>query len=176
MEGSVGVILVFRRAETMDKVRRIVCARGYAVEGAFVSGGHALRFAGGRDVDIAVVSPDVQDIPVETLCQELKERCGCEVVLLPRPATAELLLSMLDTASGFRRRIKELDQEVRRYKVTLERRAFAEKAKYALMSEKGMSEDAAWRHLQRTSMDTGRPMVEIAKEILTLRGEGSGGT
>jgi response regulator NasT len=60
--------------------------------------------------------------------------------------------------------------------VTLERRAFAEKAKYALMAAKGMSEDDAWRHLQKTSMDTGRPMVEISKEILALYGEGSGGT
>ena len=190
---ATGVILVFRRAETMDRIRRVLVPRGYAVEGAFLSGGHALRFAGSRDVDVAVVNSDIQDVPLDTLCRELKERCGCEVVLLsqdggdgvslveksglgvmclPRPVTVELLLSAMETASRFRKRIKELDQEVRRYRETLERRAFSEKAKHVLMAARGMTEDVAWRYLQKTSMDTGRPMTEIAKEILALYGEG----
>lgn len=194
-QDGLAVFLVFRSPETMEKVRRAVCARGYAVEGAFASGGAALRFAGGRDVDIAVVGSDVADMGVQPLCQELTERCGCEVILLlqgggseatlseklgervtclPRPVTVELLLSALDAAARYRRKLKEMDREVRRYRETLERRAVSEKAKAVLMETRGMTEDAAWRHLQRTSMDTGRPMVEIAKEILALREEGMG--
>ncbi len=190
---AVRLVLVFRRPETMEKVRRAVSARGYAVEGAFASGGAALRYAGGRDVDIAVVGSDVADMGVGALCRELSERIGCEVVLLlqgmgdeatlagtlgdrvtclPRPVTVEMLLAALDAAARFRRRLQAMDREVRRYRQEAERRAVTEKAKYVLMETQGMSEDAAWRHLQKKSMDTGRPMLEIAKEILAHREEG----
>ena len=76
------VILVFRRVETLEKIRRALASRGYPIQGAFSSAGHALRFAGGRDVDIAIVGSDLQDMPVEALCRELSERIGCEVILL----------------------------------------------------------------------------------------------
>ena len=185
------VILVFRRVETLEKIRRALASRGYQIQGAFSSAGHALRFAGGRDVDIAIVGSDLQDMPVEALCRELSERIGCEVILLlsgsgeeasladrlgsgvnclPRPVTVELLLSAVQTAARFRQRIRGMDREVRRYKDTLERRAWAEKAKHVLMEEQGMTEDAAWRYLQKTSMDTGRPMIELSKEILSRNG------
>ncbi len=185
------VILVFRRVETLEKIRRALASRGYPIQGAFSSAGHALRFAGGRDVDIAIVGSDLQDMPVEALCRELSERIGCEVILLlsgsgeeasladrlgsgvnclPRPVTVELLLSAVQTAARFRQRIRGMDREVRRYKDTLERRAWAEKAKHVLMEEQGMTEDAAWRYLQKTSMDTGRPMIELSKEILSRNG------
>jgi two-component system, response regulator PdtaR len=191
------VILVFRRVETLEKIRRALASRGYPILGAFASGGHALRFAGGRDVDIAIVGSDLQDVGVEALCRELSERLGCEVILLlqgsgeeaslaerlgpgvaclPRPVTVELLLSAVQTAARFRQRIKGLDREVRRYKDTLERRAWSERAKHVLMATKGLTEDVAWRYLQKTSMDTGRPMVDIAKEILSQNEGEPGGT
>ena len=117
------VILVFRRVETLEKIRRA-----------------------------------------------LADRLGSGVNCLPRPVTVELLLSAVQTAARFRQRIRGMDREVRRYKDTLERRAWAEKAKHVLMEEQGMTEDAAWRYLQKTSMDTGRPMIELSKEILSRNG------
>lgn len=59
----------------------------------------------------------------------------------------------------------QLIEEVTRLKETLETRKLIEKAKGILMKHKGMSEEEAYRFLQKKSMDTGKSMKELASAI-----------
>lgn len=59
----------------------------------------------------------------------------------------------------------QLIEEVTKLKETLETRKLIERAKGILMKQKGMSEEEAYRFLQKKSMDTGKPMKEIASAI-----------
>lgn len=59
----------------------------------------------------------------------------------------------------------KLIEEVTKIREALETRKLIERAKGILMKIKGMDEDEAYRFLQKRSMDTGKPIKEIASAI-----------
>lgn len=59
----------------------------------------------------------------------------------------------------------QLIEEVTKLKETLETRKLIERAKGILMRQRGMSEEEAYRFLQKKSMDTGKSMKEIASAV-----------
>jgi response regulator NasT len=58
-------------------------------------------------------------------------------------------------------------REARALRQTLEDRKIVEKAKGVLMARFGLTEDVAFRRLRKAAMDTRKPMVEIARALLT---------
>jgi len=62
----------------------------------------------------------------------------------------------------------QLREEITKLKESLETRKIVDRAKGILMKHKGMSEEEAYRFLQKKSMDTGRSMKEIASAICLL--------
>jgi response regulator NasT len=56
--------------------------------------------------------------------------------------------------------------ENRRLKQTLEDRKLIERAKGALMTRFGLTEDEAFKRLRRAAMDSRRPMAEVARALL----------
>ncbi len=59
----------------------------------------------------------------------------------------------------------QLIEEVTKLKETLEARKLIERAKGILMKQRGMSEEEAYRFLQKKSMDTGKTTKEIASGV-----------
>ncbi|MGB9682486.1 MAG: GAF domain-containing protein [bacterium] len=62
----------------------------------------------------------------------------------------------------------QLREEVNRLRDSLETRKIVDRAKGILMKHKGMSEEEAYRFIQKKSMDTGKSMKEIASAICLL--------
>lgn len=66
---------------------------------------------------------------------------------------------------------KESSYEVKktaRKKRSQQEQTYIDQAKKALMEQKSMSEEEAFRYLQKCSMDSGRSMVETAQMILLM--------
>jgi len=61
---------------------------------------------------------------------------------------------------------RTLEREVEDLKETLETRKLVDRAKGILMDSRGMTEAEAFRKIQKMSMDTRRPMKEIARAII----------
>ena len=57
-------------------------------------------------------------------------------------------------------------EDNRRLKQSLEGRKVIERAKGTLMARLGLTEEEAFRRLRRAAMDSRRPMVDIAREML----------
>ena len=88
------------------------------------------------------------------------------VGFLVKPLRAEELGPTLDLAvSRFRER-EALRQENETLRRTLEARKLIERAKGLLMQRLGLSEPEAFRKIQKTAMDTRRPMTEVAQALL----------
>ena len=77
-----------------------------------------------------------------------------------------LLTNAIDLIFQSKRRIKKLKQKVEKLEHTLEDRKLIEKAKGQLMSTSGLTENEAFRYMQKISMDSGRRMKDIASLIL----------
>ena len=78
-----------------------------------------------------------------------------------------LLTNAIDLIFQSKRRIKKLKEKVEKLEHTLEDRKLIEKAKGQLMSTSGLTENEAFRYMQKISMDSGRRMKDIASLILT---------
>ena len=63
--------------------------------------------------------------------------------------------------------MKIIQQEVGKLRETLEIRKLVEKAKGQLMATSGLTENEAFRYMQKISMDSGKRMKDIARLILS---------
>lgn len=85
---------------------------------------------------------------------------------LVKPLRAEELGPALDVAVSRFRELVAMRQENEALKRTLETRKLVERAKGILMKRLGLSEPDAFRRIQKTAMDTRRPMSEVAQALL----------
>ena len=85
---------------------------------------------------------------------------------LVKPLRPEELGPALDVAVSRFRELSAIRQENETLKRTLETRKLVERAKGILMKRLGLSEPDAFRRIQKTAMDTRRPMSEVAQALL----------
>lgn len=88
------------------------------------------------------------------------------VAVLPSSSPPALLDSSVRLAAQRTRELRSAREEVALVRQQLENRKTIERAKGILMRRTGLSEQEAYRILQRTSQDRSVPMVDVAKEVL----------
>jgi AmiR/NasT family two-component response regulator len=167
LAGDSGFELV-GEAPTWDGICDLVTSR--AADLVLISG--SPEFARGLgvlagEVATAVLAPDAQS------AKEYAE-CGAFVVLTPdvEPEVAAVLAT---TAVARAADLRAARQEADNLRGMLETRKVVERAKGVLMRRLGVSEDAAYRRMQKASQDENRKMKDIADSILSaerLYGEG----
>ncbi len=86
---------------------------------------------------------------------------------LMKPVAAEDLLPAITLALTRFRQFQALRQEVDDLREALEARKVIERAKGILMRRLDLSEDEAFRRLQRQSQDTNRRLADVAQAIVT---------
>jgi response regulator NasT len=162
----------------------IVSAGGRTAAGSTRCPG-ALELVQRAGADVAIVSSDLPDGDAIAVAAETTSRACCPVVLLGRDATPDLVARALRAGvMGFllkplRRRqlAPTLDlavarfHEARRLKRALEDRKVIERAKGRLMDLEGLGEDEAYRRLRTAAMNTRRPLVEVARELLATHAQ-----
>ena len=85
---------------------------------------------------------------------------------LAKPLRPEELGPALDVAVSRFRELSAVRLENETLKRTLETRKLVERAKGILMQRLGLSEPDAFRRIQKTAMDTRKPMSEVAQALL----------
>lgn len=93
---------------------------------------------------------------------DMAKRSGV-VGYLVKPFSKEDVYTAIEIATNSYR-------EIRITKEKLRNRKLIERAKGIVMQELSVSEDRAYRYLQKLSMDTGRSMKSIAEEIIRKYG------
>lgn len=89
-----------------------------------------------------------------------------DLICMVRPINKNLLTVTIELILKNRQKIKKLKNQIIHLKNSLDMRKTIEKAKGLLMQYEGLSENQAFRKMQKESMDTGIPMKEIADKIL----------
>jgi response regulator NasT len=85
---------------------------------------------------------------------------------LLKPLRTEELAPVLDVAVARFRELAAVRKENLELRRTLETRKLIERAKGILMLRLGLSEPEAFRRIQKTAMDTRRPMADVAQALL----------
>ncbi len=85
---------------------------------------------------------------------------------LVKPFREADLLPAIEVAMARFAELRAMDKQLGDLKESLETRKVVERAKGLLMEKQGLSEAEAFRKIQQLSMNTRRPMKEIAQSIL----------
>jgi two-component system, response regulator PdtaR len=88
------------------------------------------------------------------------------VAYLVKPFREADLLPALEVAMARFNELRALDKALGDLKESLETRKVVERAKGLLMEQQGLSEAEAFRKIQQLSMNTRKPMKEIAQALL----------
>jgi len=85
---------------------------------------------------------------------------------LVKPFREQEIIPAIDIALARFQEFRELEKEVGDLKETLETRKIVDRAKGLLMDQQHLTEAEAFRKIQKMSMNTRKPMKEIAEAII----------
>lgn len=186
------ILLVMRQGNICSQVERLINSMGHRVTGVCHSGGNAIQMAAQRKFDIVLCSSSLPDMNGLDLAVDISDKSDASVLLitsaeekihienrydgyditcLVKPVSKIVLQNAFEIAMRFRQKLYGVTRERDRLQKTLDRRAIVAKAKAILMEKYNMSEPEAYRALQKTSMDSGVPIREIAQTVIDTNGK-----
>ena len=176
------IIIALPRQETARKIKEILLRHGFGDTIAVSTAAAALQEIGRLSHGIVISGTKLPDMDYTDLLDCLpryfdlllldttqnvshRRQPGLVAVTMPVKAyefidTVNMMLQNLD-----RQVVKRKDKKPKR---TEKEENYIRNAKYVLMERNHMTEEEAFRYIQKSSMDTGRNMVETAQMILTL--------
>jgi two-component system, response regulator PdtaR len=181
------VLIVDDHAPSRAAVAEAVRAQGGQVVGNGSRAEDVLRLVDKHRPDVLVLAVGLPDGDGVQAAREVMTVAPCAVVLvtshtdgpvvsravdagvlgfLAKPVRAEELAPTLEVAVHRFRELEAVRKENDVLKRKLESRKLVERAKGILMTRLGLSEPEAFRRIQKTAMDTRRPMADVAQALL----------
>lgn len=176
------IIVGFPKYEDASSIRNVLIRNGFQVADPCTTGAQIITMANNLDEGIVVCGFRFQDMHYSELNNYLPK--GFEMLLVASPDKLEYaqdnnivclrmpiktqdLLSTIQMMSYQYRRRKKAEKEKPKER-TQEQKAIIHKAKLLLMDRNNMTEEEAHRYLQKTSMDSGTNLVEMAEMVLKM--------
>ncbi|HEX3033401.1 MAG TPA: ANTAR domain-containing protein [Bacillota bacterium] len=87
---------------------------------------------------------------------------------LPEPVNDQLLAAAISSGRACFKRLLAMEKDNRELRQNLEKKKLLDKAKALLITNKGLSEQQAFRYLQKESMNKCVPVTKIAEQVIRL--------
>ena len=148
-------------AEAVGSQGGVVAGNGSRVE-------DAVRLVDKHRPDVLLLAVGLPDGDGVEAARRVTATLPCPIVLLTSHADSDVaaLGPALDVAVTRFTELEVVRRENEALKRKLESRKLVERAKGILMTRLGLSEPEAFRRIQKTAMDTRKPMAEVAQALL----------
>ena len=176
------IVIALSNIETANKLKSLLTQEGYYIISLCTSGNELIRVVLQYSPDLVLVGYKFKDMSLLDVYETLYDTTSflaivnepyrsyieedTDIYCMGTKISSVLLTNAIDLIFQSKRRIKKLKQKVEKLEHTLEDRKLIEKAKGQLMMTSGLSENEAFRYMQKLSMDSGRRMKDIASLIL----------
>lgn len=151
------------------------------------SGSEARRITAHDDFDLILINTPLKDEfgyqlslkLCESTCSGVILICKADLVMdmmartmeygvcvVPKPLDKNGFLQTLRTGCAFHRRLDAMRKENNKLRAKLEETRYVSRAKFLLITEQAMTEEAAHRYIEKTAMDTRRTRKEVSLEII----------
>ena len=175
-------ILVAAPSAIAHKLGEILSDAGYRSNTVCTSGEQALAEAAQQTIDVLVTTYRLGDMTGEELIRQMSGLGGAvlitppdgettqelpdNVIVMYNPLNKDVFLQTIHVLGRMGSQVVRLQREVSRLERMLAERKLIERAKGQLMNERSMSEADAHHYMQKMSMDTGKRLADVAREIL----------
>ena len=151
------------------------------------SGNEARRLINRTEFDAAIISTPLPDefgvnFAIDTgadtnsgvlLCinadlfEEVTDKCDeYGVLTVSKPTSRQIVKQSLKLLEATRRRLHRMEKKTASFEEKLAEIKEINRAKWLLIENLNMSENEAHKYIERTAMDTRRPKIDIAREII----------
>jgi response regulator NasT len=181
------VVIIDDSARSRAALGTAIKGFGYEIAGEGVNGSEAIRLAQDLKPDVLFLAVGLPEMDGLTAAAQILEAHPLPIIVLSshldpdliqrakeagvmaylaKPLREEDLLPAIELAVSRFEEFMALRKENEDLKRTLDGRKLIERAKGVLMEREKISEQQAFTQIQRASMNTRRPMAEIAEAIL----------
>lgn len=178
------IIIALSEMADGQKIKRIFTQNGYDVDAVYDSGSLVLELVRDLDEGIVICGYRVRDMYYREIKEGLPdtfqllliasprklENVGEEdVVCLGLPLMARDLINTVEMMTvKYRKEKKKKKEEQGIVKREGSKKEIVNKAKFLLMERNHMTEEDAYRYIQKISMDSGNNMAETAQMLLIM--------
>lgn len=179
------ILIALPKLEEGKKIQKILNNHGYQQVHVYTTAAMTIQAANDMDVGVVISAYKLSDMFYLDLKDNLPKNFelivigsqnamaavgGSGVLALSTPLKLGDLLSTVDMVlRQMERRYKKNKKPVKR---TWQEENYIKNAKILLMDRNNLTEEEAFRYIQKSSMDNGTNMVETAQMILTLMYQG----
>ena len=184
---SARILVAMGNDSSLEKMKDVLNGYGYQIVDTARNAGECLRKMRYLKPDLSVLDYGLRPQNGFEIARVADEDDLCDVILIvsreqkdqvdygadrfnlavfTKPVSREELFRTIDIMIKNRRKIMRLEQEVQDLRKTLDSRKEVEKAKGILMKNMNLTEEQAFRMIQRQSMNRGIQMKEIARAII----------
>ena len=179
---TIDVIVALNNEETSQKIKSILVGNGFNVIAVCKYGNELIRSIKQLSPSIVICGYKFKDMNLLNIFESTGDDCSflaivnepyksiiqeeTDIICISSPINT-ILLNTLDIIYQSERKINRLKKKVNNLELKINERIIIEKAKGLLMDEKGLSEEEAYRYIQKNSMDSGLRMVEYAKQFIS---------
>ncbi|HIY18251.1 MAG TPA: ANTAR domain-containing protein [Candidatus Blautia avistercoris] len=180
----ISVIIVLPKIEDGKKIRDILVRRGFQVDAVCSSGARVLSELSQIPAGIVISGYRLKDMYYTQLADYLPSmvemvlvgsprvvaECGAGIAAITTPIHVSDLVNTLEMmqAQLYRRLQKKKTKKKQRSE---KEQNYINRAKHLLMERNHLTEEEAYRYLQKCSMDSGTNLVETAQMVLLLNFE-----
>ena len=171
--------LIAASEATAGKLAAILSAANIEAETAVHTGAEVIDLCA-QDGALILTTYCLPDMAGAELAQQLGEGCDvlmivpqdfdspvpANVLTLRNPLSPDALVQAVRVMLHCRDKIAALQKKADKLSRTLEERKIIDRAKGRLMDALHLTEAQAHHHIQKKSMDSGRRIVDVAREIL----------
>lgn len=176
------IIIAFPKIEDATNIKNALVRNGYEVNATCTTGAQVIGIANDLDGGIILCGYRFPDMHYSELnnylpkgfemllvasALKLEECTDNNIVCLSMPIKMQDLLNTLQMMSYNYSKRKKKDKDKPKLR-SEEDKIIISKAKLVLMERNNMSEEEAHRYIQKTSMDSGTNLVEMAEMILSI--------
>lgn len=181
-------ILIAMGSEALEaKMKTVLTGSGFNVIDQAKEGNECLRKLRQLKLDLAVLDYDLPFVNGFEVARIAAEDRLCDIILLvgndkrnsvnylkssydftilTKPLSRDNLINTIEMMVKSRKKIIELETQIGELKTALDARKDIEKAKGLLMKHLNLTEEQAFRRIQKQSMNSARSMKEVSKAII----------
>lgn len=176
------IIVGFPRLQDANNIKNVISRNGFTVSDACTTGAQIISLANNLDEGVVICGYKLSDMHYSEInnylpkgfemlliaSPEKLEYCrDNNIVCLPMPIKTYDLLNTLNMMSYQYQCRKKKEKSMPKQRSENEK-ALIHKAKLVLMDRNNMTEPEAHRYLQKTSMNTGTNIIDIAEMVLRM--------